>query len=264
MDNKLRYKRLSPILYNKNFIEEDSLCNYEIYMRELLNSSDYFLGLSGGEKYNAPESEEKGQDDATSMKYSIDFKLAESTTMIEMKKVFSSSVHKLCDGVIIQGGAEKQGESIGTVLHGSLRQIKCLEDIDILLESQSSYIKLENRKEELQNQIILDDIKRFIKVISKDKNLLLFMPLNFYLNDNGDNKIGEECIKEALYKDFGILFRYRFERYSSKDTFLSCIFNNSLLIFKYGKDKLCKVDSVCLECSPTFEYLIDTYGLEME
>lgn len=263
MNNELKYKRLSPIAYNNNFIKEDPLCNYEIYLLELINSSEYFLRISKGEKYSKPESEENGQDDAISTRYSIDFKLAESTTMIETKKVFSSSVNKLCDGVIIRGGSEKQGESIGTVLHGLLRQINSLEDIDNMLEIQSSYTKLEDRKEELQNQIILDDTKRFIKMLSKDKNLLLFMPLIFYMNDDCDKAVAEDCIKEALYNDFGIAFRYRYERYSTKDIFLSCIFMDSLLIFKYENDKLIKVDSVCLECSPTYKYIIDTYDWEM-
>ena len=262
MNNELRYRRLSPILYNKNFVDKDPLCNYELYLRELINKSKYFLELSKGEKYEAPESEEHGQDDAVSKNYSIDFKLAEATTMIETQKCFSNSVSKLCDGVIVKGDSEKQGESISTILHAALRQIKCIEDIDRIYKTRSIYTKLENRKEGFQEQIILDDLKRFINILKKDKNLLLFMPIVFFLKDNIDNAVGEEMIKEALYSDFNLVFKYRYERCSSKDTFLSCVYMDSLMVLKYENDKLIKVDSVSLEYSPAYNYIVDTYDIK--
>lgn len=53
-DNSLKAKILGPELCIKNFIDNEPLCNYELYLLEFVNSSDFFSKKSDGEKYSRP------------------------------------------------------------------------------------------------------------------------------------------------------------------------------------------------------------------
>ena len=62
----LKYSCLLPALYISGYVDHEPLCNYEKYLRELINNSEYFLKLSKEIEYEEPESESNGEADAVS------------------------------------------------------------------------------------------------------------------------------------------------------------------------------------------------------
>ena len=258
IDKKLKYRRLAAVLSIKGFVKNEPLCNSEIYLRELINHSKYFLKLSNGQEYDKPLSEAEGEYDAISDAYSIDFKTAESQTIMESKSQLSYSIYCLADGVTSFGGSNRSGESVGIVLHSALRTLINFDDIDNLLNKERErYTKLENRSFEITDRLVLYDLQRFFDVIRKDKNLLLFLPIEFFLDYKSSHSI--EVIKEALWNDFSLSFKYRFERFSDKDTFISCIYDHALIIYKFTEKGFLFADKIDLDCSSTFTYLKESY-----
>ena len=53
MDNTLTVKLLPAALICKNFIDGMDNCNYEIYLREVVNASAYFRDKANGKEYTA-------------------------------------------------------------------------------------------------------------------------------------------------------------------------------------------------------------------
>ena len=80
-DLELTIKPMPPSAVVSNFVEGIPDSNYEIYLRELVNSSAYFLD-KGKSIYSGPPSEEAGQCDAISEGYELDFKLLDSQTKL--------------------------------------------------------------------------------------------------------------------------------------------------------------------------------------
>ena len=56
----------------KNYIHGDPDCNYERYLLEFVNASDFFRTKSGGDIYQSPESEENGQCDCIPTSYQLE------------------------------------------------------------------------------------------------------------------------------------------------------------------------------------------------
>lgn len=256
--HNLKYSRISPALYISKFVDHEPLCNYETYLRELINNSEYFLNLSKGNEYEEPESESNGESDAISDYYSIDFKLVESTTMIESNRQFSYSISNLGDGVTACGSSNRTGETVCTVLHCALRELVSFDEINEIINSPDCNIKLERRNLQQIDLICKGDIKKYFKILSTNKNLLLYIPCEFMIElELVDDEI--RYIKEALLKDYGLSFEYRRKILSKKDTFLCCIYKNSLLVFKYENNNMIFVDMINLNKSPTYTYLKEKY-----
>ena len=71
----------------KNYIHGDPDCNYEKYLLEFVNASDFFRVKSDGDIYQSPESEENGQCDCISTSYQLDFKLIASKTALQARSM---------------------------------------------------------------------------------------------------------------------------------------------------------------------------------
>ena len=257
--NELKFKRLSPVFYVTDFVKNEPLCDYEIYLRELLNKSAYFKNLSNGTEYREPESESNGEYDAISQFYSIDFKLVESTTIIEANSQFSYSISNIGSGVTSFGPSAKSGETIGTVLYVALRTIENFEQIDEIIKTHNKYIKLEQRNEHQIESIINVDLNKYFKLLSKDKNILLYLPYEFYVDGIVDDSEMIIYIRDALFNDYGLSFKYRYEKLSDKDTYICCIYKNGLIIYRYDDNNLFYVDRISLDESSTYNYLNKRY-----
>lgn len=243
----LKYSYLSPALYISGYVHNDPLCNYEKYLRELINNSEYFLKLSKGIKYEEPESESDGESDAVSENYYVDFKLLAATTMIEAKRQFSYSISNLGNGVIASGSSNRLGETVSTVLHCALRALMSFDEINEIIDSPNNYIKLEDRTEQQIELICNGDLNRYFKILSTKKNILLYLPYEFFVELEIEDDDIIKCIEEVLFEDFGLSFEYRKKKLCDKDTFLCCIYNNSLIIFKYENNNLIFVDRINLK-----------------
>ena len=255
----LKYSYLSPALYIPGYVHNEPLCNYEKYLRELINNSEYFLKLSKGIKYEKPESESHGEADAVSAYYSVDFKLVEATTMIEAQRQFSYSISNLENGVTAIGSSKRTGKTVGTVLHGALRALVSFDEIDEIIDSPNNYIKLKDRTEQQIELICNGDLNRYFKILSTKKNILLYLPYEFFVELEIEDDDIIKCIEEVLFEDFGLSFEYRKKKLCDKDTFLCCIYNNSLIIFKYENNNLIFVDRINLNKSSTYTYLKEKY-----
>ena len=107
-----------------NFVEEVTDSNYEIYLRELINSSTYFLD-KGKSTYSEPLSEEAGQCDAISEEYELDYKLLDSQTKLMADSILKGQPIVLAPGFIAYTNCKNQAE-------GSKQQSFVLQCVDCL------------------------------------------------------------------------------------------------------------------------------------
>lgn len=98
INQTLLYKQLPAHMIVTNFIAGEDDCNYEIYIREFINESSYFLALSNGQRYEAPQSESNKEPDAISDRYKLDFKLMLATSRMEANSILSGSITKYGEG----------------------------------------------------------------------------------------------------------------------------------------------------------------------
>ena len=79
MNLTMNVKMLPAPLVNKGFVIGESNCNYEIYLRELLNNSPWFCERYPG-VFIEPISESHGENDAINDYYQLDLHLLQFTT----------------------------------------------------------------------------------------------------------------------------------------------------------------------------------------
>ena len=89
-DKSLIAHLLPPEMIIKNYIHGDPDCNYEKYLLEFVNASDFFRVKSDGDIYQSPESEENGQCDCISTSYQFDFKLIASKTALQARSILQA------------------------------------------------------------------------------------------------------------------------------------------------------------------------------
>ena len=243
IDKNLRFKQLPTQMLVKDFIYGENNCKYEIYLREFINESNFFMALSGGEKYDPPKKESNKEPDAISSNYELDFKIMNSTSVMEAKSIYSNSIIKFTDGVYGFGSPKHQGQKVCTRLFQALRYKKMsdLEQIDLNPENLAD-----------------KDIRRFLKVLRTEKSILLFIPFEFsYACDYPEQKC-LSGIKNALDFDLKASIEYRNKYAKGYDTFAAAIYDKKMLFFKLSTNKGVEyVDCVCTKKSPTFENLYD-------
>lgn len=109
----------------KNYIHGDPNCNYEKYLLEFINASDFFLAKSGGDIYRLPKSEENGQCDCISASYQLDFKLIASKTALQARSILCPSKAAITSGVIVTGEPKvKEGSIKATRIHAALAKAR--------------------------------------------------------------------------------------------------------------------------------------------
>lgn len=242
----LWFSYLPAQLIIKDFITNKNDCDYEIYMRELMNSSSYFLEKSNQELFTKPQSEEKGQSDCVSSNYSIDFKLLLPETAGTARREFADSIVQFAEGVYGYGAPhttpnDKKYKPINaTNFHAVLRNITYSE----LLE----YENVKTRERGLSR-----DVKRLLDDMRKPKNLMCLIPYRFFFKEPVGYKEGRSIIIDAVINDYGILFEYRSKQLNDTyETYIAFIYGNhlSILGLKDGNITLC--DEIPLSCSKTY------------
>lgn len=245
MDLTMYIKLLEAPCIIEGFVQGENDCNYEIYLLELLNHSKWFLKRYP-DGFNKPNSESNGECDAINKDYQIDFKLLASTTALQARSVFSPQIYKDESNVVFCKGCRNPNRKIkATRLHAAFRG-KSLNDLyEILKEKDKAYG-------------IKHDIMVALKMIETPKNLLLFFPYEFYFKKKHEDADAIENIRTALKEDFQIAFEYRNKKTEGKyDTFLTCVYNNSFLIFSIKEKNVEWIDSVKTTEMKTFAKLCD-------
>ena len=242
----MRLQLLSAPLIIKEFVSNEPNCNYEIYLRELLNVSIWFK-----EKYPEgfikPKSESNGECDAINENYKIDFKLFASSTSLRARSELYPQISKLADGVVGMGESKKRrAKQKTTRLYAAVRGL-----------SLQRLKKIRHLK--LKYMCIKKDIQCMLKVLETKKNLLLFFPYTFSFESGISQDKAMESIANGLENDFRSSFQYRQEYAPCFETFLTCIYDNSFIIFKIVNERLSLCDIVNITKIPTFYDLFTTY-----
>lgn len=246
MDLTMRVELLQAPYIISNFVKGESNCNYEIYLLELLNVSKYFSKEHQGVFYK-PNSESNGECDAQNENYSIDFKLFASQTAFRARSLLSSQIERLPNGVTIYSKSRESKNMEATKLYAAFRR-KTYEELCKIRQSNGIKYGIEN------------DMINVLKIMETKKNLLLFFPYKFTFDNPYDDKTAVQKISEGLTEDFHTLFEYRNKQTEkSYDTYLTCIYNNSFIIFRFDcKDSslhFCEMVKTCKV--PTFEKLTE-------
>lgn len=245
----LLFRLLPTQLIVANFVDGCGCCNYEMYVRDFINASNYFLAKSHNEQYIAPSSEEKGQCDCISHDYQLDFKLFLSETMGQGKREFSTSITQLCPGVTSYGKPNITSTSPNykpidaTYLHVAFR-ILSFDEICGIGER-----KYKCRGYERDISLVLKDAR-------KAKNILWMLPYEFYYKDDVRYEDGRAEIVSALNTDLENLIRYRKLKQPQFDTFVAFIHKNKFIILNSVENRLEIVDEVELKRSAIYQELL--------
>lgn len=235
----------APVII-KNFVRGEKQCNYELYLLELINASTWF-----SEKYPGgfcrPISESHGECDAINQNYQLDFKLLASKTKLQSKSILSPQIY-IENGVTFFCGSKKaDGHVQATRIFAAFRGLT----LNDLFEIRNSDVK----KHGVEN-----DTLEVLKTLETKKNLLLFFPYAFTFEKPHLHDEAIQSITEALNHDFGVALSYRNHYANGYDTFLTCIYDDTFLIYCVCDEKLQLCDSVVTSDVKTFARLLDNYG----
>jgi hypothetical protein len=242
IDATMQATELEAPFIIKGFVKNDPECNYEIYLRELLNISSWFQKLYSGE-FVKPESESNGECDANNPSYSIDFKLLASKTSLMARRELSHQIEMLCDGCWSIGESRKHGAIHATRLNAAFR------DLDL------SQIKL-LRNNGIKESGITNDIIAATKTMETRKNLLLFFPYIFSFQNPHSQPEAQLLITDGLNHDFKSLFQYRSECADSFDTYFVCLYENTFILFQLENSKLVFRETINTNNVHTFRELM--------
>lgn len=232
IDPRIKNKSLLPAMVIKNFVDGEEDCNYEKYLLELLNHSNYFEKKGKGEYCHPPE-ESHGECDAISPNYELDFKLLEASSSLQAQSILSPSVCKIADGVTSYGRCKKpKGYIESTRIHAVCRYMK-LEEFN----------EIYNKKKENMDTIE-KDILKVLNSLKKEKNILLFYPFEFSVDDEIEIQELDDIITSALNNDFYSLFLYRESNVKSFDTYFVTIVFEDFFIYEVQNQKLILIEKV--------------------
>ena len=185
---------------------------YENYLLDILNWSRYFRCKSRDRsEYKAPQSQDKGEADAYSSEYAIDFKL-----LVNEEVMCALSKNK----PMVNKAYIKQG----VIFVNDNPHPSPIPNKDVLAEIMSI------TDDEIKNHTFASSTaEHLFSNLEKEKNLFLFYPYEFV-----SNRI---CTVAAfaimLTKVFKRPLSYRKQRYPDKDTYVCIKVNEWFLIFKW-------------------------------
>ena len=241
VDLSLKSILLSAPLIIKNFVDGEKDCNYEKYLLEFINKSNFFLRKSNGEYYIMPINESNGECDCNSTIYQLDFKLIASESSLEARSLLSDGKIVLGDGAITITTACKSNnlKSIETTrLFAALRMF--------------TFEALCNLKDKELIDTVEKDVASFLRTLETKKNVLLFFPYEFFYDKEYEFDVGVEGIRKLLSNDFECSMKYR--KYIAKDfdTYMSFIYQDYFVFLQEKENKLAFVDKVRLDDSPIY------------
>lgn len=245
-DFGLSIKRMPSSAIIKGFVKGAQNSNYEIYLLELLNNSDFFSNL-GKSLFHAPASEESGQCDAIANAYEIDFKLLASQTELMAASVLVEQPHVLSEGVVFYTESKiPNGNITVTKIHAALRglSLKDLEAIRLTKTGRTS---------------ICNDIPEVLETVETPKNILLLFPYIFSFVNPPERLEAIETIRAAMGSDLRNLILYREMKCPQFDTFFTVVYEDEFLIFRGQEGELQFVEAVPITKMPTFSNL-SSYG----
>ena len=242
---QISYRRLPPRFVIKEFITNEKACDYEKYLMELLNQSHWFLShYPGG--FTKEESQAHGECDAINKvaDYHLDFKLFDNKSAFHHRSDFSPRKEKVFEGVTIDQPSRKQGVAQITKIN-MIFQDKNLEELNAIRENSAKW----------QESDLEYDISAALKILEVEKNILLFLPYEFFLDQANRTELAANCIADRLWESFENVFQYREVHAPEYDTFLCCVYSKMFLIYQVIDDTLNYCDAVDTNKLPTYQVL---------
>lgn len=238
-DPQLRIRLMHSAAIVSDFVAGIQGCNYEFYLRELLNNSSYFVER-GGSLFSAPESENHGQCDAIARNYELDFKILASRTEMQAASILKSQPVVLMNGITLFTECKKPGGRIkATRIHAALRglSVRKLEAI---------------RSAEKEEDSVYKDIAHVLVTAEVKKNLLFFFPYELWFDQSIQHDNAIETIEKSLSEDFNNLFLYRASRVPDFDTYLTVKYIDEFFVFQSGVNRLTFLESIPISKMPTY------------
>lgn len=156
-DGNLYLRLLSAGMIIKDFVKGGGAYDYEIFLRELINQSHFFLEKSGGKGFTAPPSESHGEPDCISEAYTMDFKLADSQSALKARSLLSSCRCIDRNGVMLVGKHSGKMASMSAVrIHSALRHCS-MDDLKEIMRRR------------WDDDIVKHDIKAFLLTLQTRK-----------------------------------------------------------------------------------------------
>ena len=238
-------QRLAAPLVKKDFVIGEKLCNYELYITEILNASPW-MAKHYVLPFVPPESESNGECDAYAGDYGLDYKLIASKTALQARSILSMQVSKAANGLTFFH-APKRSEGMDITRIAQALRGKTIEE---LLVAQANTSK---------KQGIDNDIKQYMETIMVKKNLLLFFPYLFKFDEPRELMDDIETIVASINEDFAVSLDYRAKFYPALDTFFVFIYKAYFALCKWKDDGLSLLDIIHIEKSETFMHLVLDY-----
>ncbi len=237
-DLSLKSRRLPAEVIISNFVKGDEV-EYETYLIEFLNQSKWFQN-----RFNTPfiktQTESNGECDCYAGSYGLDFKLIASQSELRATSCMSAGKVVFASGLRATVQSKEQGSMQAFCLYKLLRFCS-IEDLKRI--SKATNVKKDEK-----------DIKAFLKLLKKKKNLFLFHPYVMLFANVYTKEEGARQITNAINRDFSSSMQFRNEN-CSLDTYLAFVHLDYLVITKYGQTGFEVIDFVELNVSPTFQKL---------
>lgn len=245
-EHKIRIKMLNIAFINKKFINDknnkDDQYNYEKYLLEFINNSKLVKEYSN-QRFHHILNQSNGESDITNTLYDMDFKLLIPQDTVEKLSNYSSQIVKLADGVITYCDSKQHGNYTIYNYLGLLNH-----------KTKNDIVNIKNKKYHCTKEEII--IKKLLKNIETDKNVLYFIPIEIIIDENSKYDIQvQNAIKHFSNYIKGII-EYR-NSYVKKDTFISFIANEYFIIAKHRFDKFDFYDQVKTKNSKLFTEIKD-------
>lgn len=239
---KVREQPLPTGLITKGVItdsENRTICFYEDWLRELLNSSKSFMSKTGGEEFSAPVGESHGEADAITSRYEIDFKIVLGQSWLHALREKSRQILDLGTGVACKATGRRQDPMQFVKLHKRLRGLGRERLLTLWHADMSGLGDIAER-----------DVASFLKTLDKDKNLLLLLPSLLY-TDNGA-EVDPSVASAAVYSDYkeSVILRTAF--HPSRETYLAYFLAHNLVIIEASGIGWNQFDIIPTSSSKTF------------
>lgn len=246
----MRIQHLPAAVIIDNFIRGIGKYSYEDYLREIINSSNFFLNKSDGEEYHKLQSEPHREPDCISDKYVFDFKLFVAQKRCQADKLFSSQIVSE-NGITFYGAPKMTQEKPNyrpiqaTWIHVAFRHLS-MKELHTIRCGEDSGLNSVQR-----------DVKGVLETLEVCKNLFLFFPYNIYFDVNDDFEWGKKLALQGINDDFREAMRYRVQVCSGLDTYFCFLYAQHFVICEWCNDEFECVDILPIEKSPLFVKLIE-------
>lgn len=245
MDETLTAKLLPAALICKGFIRGMADCDYEIYLREVVNASAFFRKKSNGAEYSAPLIESHGEWDCVSDSYSLDFKLIASETALRARNLFSNEIYKMAEGVAVYCAPKMESSNPKYKPIQATRIFAALRSMDIA--ALKAVRNSSGRKQGIET-----DIRALLETFETQKHILMFFPYEFFTETDNDFATVTFDIINALSQDFSEAFKYRKDVAPEFDTYFVFIYGGQFVLAVLDKNELRLIDTVGETSCPTY------------